>query len=204
MPLDEAFAGAVATLIVGLLGLLQWAISNRARARGRDKELFDWGGAVIDLMAAIETLALEGVADADASPDHPTLFKVRARELMSKASALVDKGRLFFPNVQTAGFDRSQRRRKRQGPPAPGRERGGAYRGFRVKILDEVIRAYLIAQYLAANGPPQDPVLRNRMRAARRRFVSHLQNEMSRSLKRSSAEKSGEPVPGDPYTWPEA
>jgi hypothetical protein len=201
MPLDEAFAGAVATLIVGLLGLLQWAISNRARARGRDKELFDWGGAVIDLMAAIETLALEGVAEADAPPEHPTPFKVRAREQMSKASALVDKGPLFFLNVQTAGFDRRQRKRK--GPAAAGRERGGAYRGFRVKILDEVIRAYLIAQYLAANGPPQDPVLRNRMRAARRRFVSHLQNEMSRSLKRSSAEKSGEPVPGDLYSWPE-
>jgi hypothetical protein len=192
MLLNDALIGALATLIVGVLGLLQWIISSRVRARGRDKELFDWGGSVIDLMAAIETLAAES-----GPGDRAQAFKAKARAFAANASALVDKGRLFFPNVQTRAFEAV----KLKGKDKAGGE--GAYRGFRVKILDEVVRAYVIAGHLAAYGPPRDGVLRERMRASRRRFVSHLQKEMSKSLKRSSAEKSGAPVPDDPYSWTE-
>jgi hypothetical protein len=197
MLFDGALAGAAATLIVGLIGFFQWMVSNRARARGRDKELFDWGGGVIDLMSAVESLADEGETQGDTAS-----FKVRARGLRAQASALVDKGRLFFPNVQTRGLDITQTKAHKAQNRAKGRARQTAYQGFRVKILDEVIRAVVIAEYLAVNGPPPDQALRDRMRASRRRFVSHLQREMSRSLKRSSAEKTGESVPGDPYSWP--
>ncbi len=190
---DKAILGAVATLCVGALGLFQWYVNLRAQARTRDHELFDWGSEVIDLMTTLEMLSSETVR-----PEHEPAFRQRCRELMAQASALIDKGRLFFPNVQTATFS-IQRAGKNTPDRSPARER--AYRGFRVKILDEVIRAFKVAKYLNANGPSQDDTVRQKMRASRRRFVSILQREMGRSLRRSSRSQTGAPVSEDPNQW---
>jgi hypothetical protein len=190
---DETFIGAVATIVVGLLGLLQWYISARTTARTRDHDLYAWGCSVIDLMTTLEMLATETVR-AEFEPS----YRQRCRELMAEASALIDKGRLFFPNVQTASFSV-------QGPRPSNRVRTNdprrASRGFRVRILDEVIRAFMVAKFLNANGPQVDNLVRYKLRESRRRFLSFLQVEMGQSLKRSSRRETGGPVGDDPREW---
>ena len=109
----------------------------------------------------------------------------RAAALAADASALVDQGRLFFPNVETDNL--------------VGEDKG---RGWRVAILDEVVRAYYVAK-LAASEPQADLTdLKSQVRAARRRFVKHLQAEMAASLTESSRDKIGVSVSPDPRTWP--
>ena len=180
MDLAGALIGGLATVLVGVFGFAQWLLSERARTRGRDDAMLQWGAEVIDLMAEIE-----GYCEFGAPPDAPAL---RLRAAAARASALVDRGRLFFPNVQ------SQDRGDAHGR-APDR------RGFRVAILDEVLRAFYVARHLiAATGPPAAS-LRGQMRAARQRFVAHLQKEMGASLRKSSAEKTGVTVPPDPLSW---
>ena len=39
------------------------------------------------------------------------------------------------------------------------------------------------------------------MRRARRRFVTHLQREMSQSLRRPPVDAAGRTAPKDPYEW---
>jgi hypothetical protein len=51
----------------------------------------------------------------------------------------------------------------------------------RLTILDEVLRAYHGARHLADHGKAADWSLYQHLRDARRRFVTHLQNEMQSS-----------------------
>jgi hypothetical protein len=164
MGLSEGFIGGIATLLVGALGTLQWAISERARARRRDAAMMSWGGEVIDVMSEIE-----GYCDFGRPQEADAL-----RSAASRASALVDRGRLFFPNVQSQERDFQ--------------ESAAESRGFRVAILDEVVRAFFVAKHLLNSpGPPE--------------LVEHLQKEMGPTLRKSSAEKTGQSVSPDPLRW---
>ena len=99
--------GAVATVAVGILAAVQWNISRKtdkrnrevderyrkaeqdARERERDTEMTRWGGEVIDVMAEIET------ACAPLSTENKPSIK-EIETLSQTASALVDRGRMFF------------------------------------------------------------------------------------------------------------
>ncbi|HEY3697080.1 MAG TPA: hypothetical protein VGL30_15655 [Phenylobacterium sp.] len=170
--------GALATFVVGLVTFVQWWVSERARTRQRDTEMVHWGGEVIDLMAALEARCEFPEFESDA----PTYF-----QLIVKASALIDRGRLFFPNVITKSIATTAK------PPA--------YRGHRVALLDELVRTYLLAKHLADPANGFEPIFKRKMREARRRFVSGLQTEMGRTLRRSSREKAGVSIPADPRKW---
>jgi hypothetical protein len=64
-----------------------------------------------------------------------TVYASKECEVLSyKASALVDMGRLFFPNVKSI-------------------KTAGQNEGTRVKILDQVLKACYAARYLAAEMP---------------------------------------------------
>ena len=175
-----------ATLTAGLFTLFAWLTTQRDKARKRDHELFDWGCDVIRTMSEIETQAAEIRAGQIGQP-FPTGGRETLLDLKSRSSALVDQGRPFFPNVK-------QSRRQRADGTA-------AFKGTRVAVLDEVVRAFMVARHLCDHGPPQDEVLREQMRRARRRFVTHLQREMGRSLRRPPVDAAGESVPRDPYQW---
>ena len=54
---------------------------------------------------------------------------------------------------------------------------------------------------MAENGLPQDDVLKRQMRASRRRFVTHLQREMGKSLRKRALDEAGSDIPNDPYLW---
>lgn len=178
----EAIIGATATVVVGVLAWVQWLVSakasERAEARQRDTEMTSWGSDVIELMAELETACSPIAANSQ--------YSAREVEALShRASALVDRGRLFFPNV-------------------PGGTEGPYDEGTRVKLLDEVLRACFVARHLAAEGATDRIKLRAQVWQARRRFVTLLQAEMGPSLRQVGEDSRGVHVPPDPSTWPDA
>ena len=171
---------AGATILVALLGLFQWWLSERRRSQRRDDLMMHWGAEVIDLMSEIDGYCEFGKLEtANANP----LISAAVR-----ASALVDRGRLFFPNVESQDRDDDA-------------EGSRPNRGFRVAILDEVVKAYLLAKYLYNSRTLPDSRSKNLIRLSRRNFVAHLQKELGKSLKKSSAEKTGQSVSPDPMRW---
>lgn len=184
--LAEVFVGVA----VAGLAMVQWFISRRdsqkaervrheveelERERQRDANVAIWGGKVIDLMSELE------VACFPSSPDHRT--SAMFDELGWRASALVDRGRLFFPNVKPSSGEVEDE-------------------GIRVEILDHVLRACSVARHMAANGPCDPQAMRHQVWQARRNFVKLLQSEMINSLRPVTKESMGVSVPIDPRLWP--
>lgn len=170
------YLSAAATLAVGLLAAVQWYFSWRAQARQRDSDLTAWGGEVLDIMAELE------VACESRTPGYlvsPETFE----RLGWKASALVDKGRLFFPNVKESDRPKDDE-------------------GTRVKLLDEVLRTCYVARYAASVGTADGRRLRSQVWQARGRFIKLLQAEMSASLRPVTLDARGEKIPLDPSKWP--
>ncbi|TKD45277.1 MAG: hypothetical protein E5W98_14170 [Mesorhizobium sp.] len=165
-----------AIALVGLLlAIIQWVISLSKAKRERDSDLTGWGSDVIDLMAELETHCDPIVKDG-------TLDRTAVERLSFQASALVDKGRLFFPNVKNRWRPRDD--------------------GTRTSILDEVLRACYAARYLAAHGrSTHNRLHREQVWAMRKRFVELLQKEMGPSLRKVGKDHIGQHVPMDPALW---
>lgn len=167
---------ALLALVVGFVGILitlvQLVIEFRARRRNRDAELTDWGMRVISMMAELEEACLPLVSS---SVDSPSQFASMAH----KASALVDQGRLFFPNVPFSNVDR----------------------GYRVKLLDEVVRACYVAQHMAQHLEADGAALRAQVWSARTRFVMLLQEIVRPTLRTVKLRDAGERIPNDPGQW---
>lgn len=173
--MSEGMLAAITGFAALVIGAVQWWFSLQAAARQRDTEMTRWGGEVIDMMAELEG-ACSPLADESAvSPRESDL-------LSQRASALVDKGRLFFPNVRPKGS-------------RPDDE------GTRVQILDEVLRACYVARHLATGGDVDRLTLRGHVWQARRRFVSLLQKEMGKSLRKVGVDSEGQHVPLNPRFW---
>ncbi|KAA9385701.1 hypothetical protein [Neorhizobium galegae] len=174
--MTEGMLAAVAGVAAVVITIMQWMFAVRSGRRQRDVEMTAWGSAVIETMAAIETACHPISADAN--------YTRRQVELLGeRASALLDQGRLFFPNVRA---ERSKRNDE----------------GTRIKLLDQVLRACYVARYLAAGGSQNGEILRRQVWQARRGFVSLLQKEMSRSLRAVKVSSAGDHIPTNPEDWP--
>lgn len=173
--MTEGMLAAIAGIAAVAITSVQWMFSLRGERRQRDVEMTAWGSAVIETMAAIETACSPISADG-----HYTGHQVEL--LGERASALVDQGRLFFPNV-LAG--RSQ--------PDDA--------GTRIKLLDQVLRACYVARHIAAGEPKDRETLRLQVWKARRDFVSLLQKEMHRSLRKVKVSSSGDHIASNPESW---
>ncbi|MBZ9996037.1 hypothetical protein [Mesorhizobium sp. BH1-1-4] len=126
-------------------------------------------------MAELETLYHPIVTDSH-------LDRIAVERLSYHASALVDKGRLFFPNVKKGW-----------------RTRGD---GTRTKILDEVLRACYAARHLAERGRgPNDRLHREQVWAMRKRFVELLQKKVGPTLLKVGKDDVGQHVEMDPALW---
>ncbi len=104
-----------------------------------------------------------------------------AERLAWQASALVEQGRVFFPNVHP---DKS-------------------HDGFRPKLLDEVVRCSIIAQYLREH-PDVAPsgILKDQIWIARKAFRRDLQRKIHLTLLHVDEHDIGESISHDPMTWP--
>lgn len=80
---------------------------------------------------------------------------------MARLSALIDHGRLFFPNEL---------------PHVKGAEKPAAFQGFRQKILTVLVSAYnVMARDDALHGPQERERARSELMALRREFISEAQ-----------------------------
>lgn len=173
--MTEGMLGAVAGVAAVVVTVLQWMFAVRSGRRQRDVEMTAWGSDVIETMAAIETACLPISTDAKYTRHEVEL-------LGERASALLDRGRLFFPNVRTGRSHQNDE-------------------GTRIKLLDQVLRVCYVARYLAAGGSQSGDTLRRHVWQARRSFVSLLQKEMSRSLRTVKVSSAGDHIPTNPEDW---
>lgn len=195
--MSEGMLAAVAGVAAVLVTLAQWFFSSRAASRQRDVEMTQWGHEVIDVMAEIETACFPLSPETNYSP-------AEIEKLSQRASALVDKGRLFFPNVKnrdrfnflglTIGWLPNFSKAKRA-------DNNGGDKGTRVKILDHVLRACYAARHLAIGFDGDKEALRAHVWESRGDFVSLLQEEMGNSLRRKDKDGAGDHVPKDPRSW---
>ena len=160
-----------------LFGVFQWVMSERRRQRARDVELVRWANDAIRCFAQVEDLCAYWAPGSDSKA---------ARALAVEASALVDQGRLFFPNVRRSA----------------GRQEDGAIRaGKRPAILDELLRVFSVAR-LAAREPDVDiRRFQDVLWAGRVRFVSSLQLEMGKALRETPSDRQGADFDPDPRNW---
>ncbi len=140
-------------IIIGILSAIVALISALA-ARGEtakqrklqterlrqsiDAASLDWGGAAIDTLVRCAIFA----RTRHMHPNEPA-FMAAKTNMMIQLSTLVDRGRMFFPNID---------------PDGRGIEKEGAYRGSRPPILDVVMFTYHEIEALSREGglPSED------------------------------------------------
>ncbi len=160
-------------LSVLLWGILQWYLTVRGEKRKRDINLTTWGFEVMEMMAELYSICSQGRPNDAAS--------ATAERIAWKASALVEQGRVFFPNVDPTT----------------------SHKGFRPKLLDEVVRCCYIARYLSEHSSPAETKnLRDQVKDARKAFRIQLQKKIHLTLLHVDEADIGERIPGDPTTWP--
>ncbi|MBV7522633.1 hypothetical protein [Ensifer sp. ENS12] len=194
--MSEGMLAAIAGVAAVVVTLAQWYFSARAASRQRDVEMTQWGHEVIDVMAEIETACFPLSPDTRYPPSE-------VEKLSQRASALVDKGRLFFPNVKNEnrgtllGLTIWPLIFSKRKPAAD----SGYDNGTRVEILDHVLRACYVARHVAIGFDGDKQTLRAHVWQSRGDFVSLLQEEMGDSLRRKDSDGAGEHVAKDPRFW---
>ncbi len=122
----------------------------------RDSDILRWTEQVIDLLSDADSFAAElGVAPFDSLAD------ARRRRLQSRLSALIDHGRMYFPNERME---------------AKGAANPQAYRGYRQAILDALVFSYeALKDAHLVNSEPEAHALCAKIVGFRRQFVSEAQ-----------------------------
>jgi hypothetical protein len=148
------------------------ADQRAAEDNKRDDELLAWSNRAIDSMSRIDALCRYSADDLE-----PGEFNRRKADLAAEVSAILDQGRIFFPNVQAEG---------REDPTS---------KGLRPRILDELRLAYLIARDLSPSTPLRNKYRRTELWDARGRLVGYLRAAVGDSRKRDvPAGQSGRSV----------
>jgi hypothetical protein len=170
---------AVGSALAALVSfLLNWQMVRRQAAMQFeslkaqiDADVIAWGQEGLNALTQAAFL----VEQRGASLTAPEYARERA-VCLSNLSALVDKGRLHFPNAQS-------------GPEAPTKSR--AFRGGRPFILNPLVFAFhaLDAATQVAGAP--DPEAARFFVACRREFVSELQHQLNPRRRAESLRRLG-------------
>lgn len=166
-----------AFLSLAALLLSLWVFSRQQRLNRwqlrlqREDHIIAWSQSCIVLMAEVEEyLRLDSGTDSEVLP---TADYVRIR---SKLSALIDEGRLYFPNLRNSNH---------------GALKPEAYKGHRQVILDHLVEAYdFLRQQQEAHGVSDDErqASEAEFNRIRRAFVSAAQSAIDpRSFNRIRA-----------------
>lgn len=130
LTLVSAFIAVVSALVARGETRRQRRVQEEQLRAQLDAASLDWGNAAIETMGEAAALAHSNhLTEAD--------FKSQRLDVARRLSTLVDRGRMFFPNVDahTHGTDRDT-----------------AYRGNRPPILDALIYAYYETSRLGEGG----------------------------------------------------
>ena len=122
----------------------------------RDSDIICWTKDCVDLLSECESFVMSY-----SRIDLQGEIRDRYNVLRHRLSALIDQGRMFFPN---------------QEPDGKGGHKPAAYRGFRQLILTVLVRIYeRLADFAAIEGEADRHQLRDSLMALRRLFVSEAQ-----------------------------
>jgi hypothetical protein len=120
-----------------------------------DAASLDWGNAAIDALARCAMFARTRHLQANDGA-----FLANKANMLVVLSTLVDRGRMFFPNLN---------------PDKKGAEKEGAYRGHRPPILDALMWTYHEMEAITREGGPSSEDTAAYIDECRRLLVSELQ-----------------------------
>lgn len=120
-----------------------------------DAASLQWGNAAIDVMGRAAAIAENRNKFAD-----ETAFQNNKANMLAAISALVERGRMFFPNYNLE---------------SKGAEKDSAYQGHRPPILDALMWVYYELSALTRDGGPTGQNSAEYINDCRRLLVSELQ-----------------------------
>ena len=184
MNLDVGTIIGLITTTASIIGAyVSYVFAKRAANRQRqfqEVELADW---THQYLAEIRTWADEVVEAMSAAvllcdldperTENPTLFD-RRHAMLAKLSAMVDRGRWFFPNEYMEADERLGRI---------------AFRGYRDPILDPVVHAHDAVRELNFNDQSQNIALRQDMVRIKRDFTDRMQVVLDPNSRRSDFDR---------------
>lgn len=157
---------------------LYFTIRNHNANQFRIKEVAEWGDKCIEVL---QTFAIVTAACATAAGDKRTRVEQAIHHLGTRASVLVEQGRMYFRN---APDDDGKNLWKQE-----------AYRGTRPEILDQLVIAFAISREWETSDAARRANLVALAVRAEQRFVTLIQMEVGRSKVSSHiAGKAGQTV----------
>lgn len=153
----------VASAIFAIVGAIASHLETRRQEKIRvetlrmhvDAASLEWGNSAIDTLGRMVMFAKTRRAQ---SGDQA--FNTNKINLMMQLSSLIERGRLFFPNID---------------PERVGANKEGAYRGSRPPILDALVFAYMELEAMTREGGPTGENTAAFFEECRRLVVSELQ-----------------------------
>lgn len=150
-------ASAVIAVVSFVLNLRLVARQEKRNAinlkLAHDSDIIRWSDEVIlALSNAHETLSEKGASYSDND------FAMRRSAERAHVSALIDRGRLFFPNRTDTDH---------------GSDKEVAFRGHRQPVLDELVQAYRIIDK-AGSAPGPDLAAAEELMKHRRKFIAEV------------------------------
>lgn len=153
--IGSAIVAAVSALIARGETRRQRKLQTERLRQSIDAASLDWGNAAIDVLARSAMFARTRMMQAN-----DAAFLGNKANLMVQISTLVDRGRMFFPNLN---------------PDMKGAEKEGAYRGHRPPILDALMWSYHELEAMTRDGSPSPDDSGAYIDECRRLLVSELQ-----------------------------
>lgn len=153
----------VGSAIFAIIGAISSHLETRRQERIRVETLrmhvdgasLDWGSQAIDTLGRIAMFARTRRAQAN-----DQAFNNNKINLLMQLSSIIERGRMFFPNID---------------PEGKGAEKEGAYRGSRPPILDALVYAYYELEDMTRDGGPTGDNSAGFIDECRRLVVSELQ-----------------------------
>jgi hypothetical protein len=145
---------AISSFVLNLRLVARQEKRNAANLKlAHDSDIIGWSDDVIGVLAeAQEMVAEKGVSYGDAD------FAARRSAARARLSALIDRGRLFFPNRADADY---------------GAEKEAGFQGRRQPVLDALVEAYTTIDKAGASpGPDRASV--DALTKQRRLFVAEV------------------------------
>lgn len=153
----------VASAVFAIIGAIASHLETRRQEKIRVETLrmhvdgasLDWGAAAID---ALGRMAMFARTRRQQTNDQS--FQTNKVNLMMQLSSLIERGRMFFPNID---------------PEKKGAQKEGAYRGSRPPILDALVFAYYELDAMSREEGPTGENSAAFIEECRRLLVSELQ-----------------------------
>lgn len=136
----------------------QQMIQTETLRQSIDNASLAWGNNAIDTMGRAAALA----STRHQAPNEAA-FQANKANLLTALSALVERGRMFFPNID---------------PHKKGTDKEAAFQGYRPPILDAVMWVYYEIEALQREGGPTGDNSAEYINNCRRLLVSELQGHL--------------------------